>query len=93
MSAQPKVLWLAARLADRVHGFHVDSQILLGAAEELHRLYAENKHLHSVNAELLEALKAVMELPIHIAIGAPGEAAIVQAARAVIAKAEEKAQS
>ena len=70
MSEQPKVLWLAARLADRVHGFYVDSQILLGAAEELHRLYAENKRLREVNVELAEVLK--LRLQDHSVCGVHG---------------------
>ncbi len=74
-----------------------DNKVSHGRANDVIKMMADRevklddlRRLHAVNQELLEALKAVMELPIHIAIGAPGEAAIVQAARAVIAKAEQE---
>ena len=51
MSEQPEALWLA----DKLTGFHVDSWVLLDAAAELRRL-------HSVNAELLEALRQSADL-------------------------------
>jgi predicted nucleic acid-binding protein len=88
VSTQPEAL----RLADKLTGFHVDSWVLVDAAAELRRL-------HAVNAELLEALKA---LTVAVTFADPPKefngalchearvpVGFVDAARAAIAKAEE----
>lgn len=77
---QPEALWLA----DKLTGFHVDSWVLVDSAAELRRL-------HSVNAELVEALRVAVLALAHanteIAPGLYGDA--YNKVSAAIARAEE----
>ena len=67
----------ALRLADRLEQYEPKTQALFDAAAELRRLHAENEdhiqqlrkeqleveRLHRVNAQLLEALEQIIDLP------------------------------
>jgi hypothetical protein len=69
----------ALRLADELESFCVDAPVFQ-AADELRRL-------HEVNAELLEALKALIDMDVAYQRGEKVVQA-VEAAKAAIAKAE-----